>query len=139
MKMINWLLILILLSASNAEASEYLVNMATGQHARVAPNFTAKEFRCSHCGKSKTSGALLFRLELLRSELGNKKIYINSGYRCAVHNRQVKGAKNSQHMYGKAADVHVDGVSPSQVAMAAKRCGFTFIKTYKTWTHVDVR
>ena len=34
-----------------------------------------------------------------------KPIYINSGYRCEELNRLVGGAKSSQHMTGKAADI----------------------------------
>ena len=34
-----------------------------------------------------------------------KPIYVNSGYRCEELNRLVGGAKNSQHMTGKAADI----------------------------------
>ncbi len=34
-----------------------------------------------------------------------KPIYVNSGYRCEELNHLVGGAKNSQHMTGKAADI----------------------------------
>ena len=42
-------------------------------------------------------------LDVTRYFLG-KPIYITSGYRCPLLNKAVHGAKNSQHMQGKAAD-----------------------------------
>lgn len=123
---------------SNVFASEYFIELPAKEHARVAPNFTAKEFACHHCEVKKISGDLLYKLELLRKKLG-QPIIITSGYRCQTHNKSVGGAKKSQHMNGRAADIQVKGYSPKQVANAAREVGFTFIKTYKTWTHVDVR
>lgn len=38
-------------------------------------------------------------------ELWNSAIIVNSGYRCDALNKAVNGAKNSQHKYGKAADI----------------------------------
>lgn len=43
-------------------------------------------------------------LDPLRARYG-KPIYVNSGFRCATLNTIIGGAKNSQHMYGKAADI----------------------------------
>lgn len=39
------------------------------------------------------------------------EIYINSGYRCFELNEIVKGAKNSYHLYGLAADIRVDNTA----------------------------
>ena len=46
-------------------------------------------------------------LQPLRDFLG-KPVVISSGYRCAELNKAVGGVKNSQHMKGEAADIHVD-------------------------------
>lgn len=43
-------------------------------------------------------------LQPLRDELGFP-IDINSGYRCKRLNDSIKGAVNSDHLYGKAADI----------------------------------
>lgn len=43
-------------------------------------------------------------LEPLRKEYG-KPIYVTSGYRSEALNKAIKGAKNSQHMIGEAADI----------------------------------
>lgn len=43
-------------------------------------------------------------LDPIRALYG-KPIYVNSGFRSATLNKAVGGAKNSQHMEGKAADI----------------------------------
>ena len=126
-------------TAVSEVAKEYIINLPANQHARVSPHFTAKEFACSHCGKRKVDGKLLYKLELLRIELGGKKIRISSGYRCKIHNSKIHGAKRSQHLSGTAADIQVEEFTPAQVAKAAERAGFSFIKIYPRHTHVDVR
>jgi zinc D-Ala-D-Ala carboxypeptidase len=49
-------------------------------------------------------------LQPLRDLLGTP-VNINSGYRCPSLNKAIKGAKNSQHMTGQAADIvdHTNG------------------------------
>jgi zinc D-Ala-D-Ala carboxypeptidase len=80
--------------------------------AKNVKHFKVKEFACKHCGEIKIDINLLVKLEELRRAIGNKPIIINSGYRCKTHNTRVGGAKNSQHMYGKAVDIRVNGMSP---------------------------
>ena len=46
-------------------------------------------------------------LQPLRDFLG-KPVVISSGYRCAELNKAVGGVRNSQHMKGEAADIHVE-------------------------------
>lgn len=75
-----------------------------GRTGRISPHFTAKEFACPHCGVALVRPALLELLERVRSQSG-KPLRIVSGYRCPVHNAQVGGAADSQHMYGTAADI----------------------------------
>lgn len=43
-------------------------------------------------------------LEPARQKLG-KPITVNSGFRCQIHNRNVGGVANSQHLRGEAADI----------------------------------
>ena len=43
------------------------------------------------------------KIEPARLDVG--PIIINSGYRNEVYNRQVGGARNSQHLLGQAADI----------------------------------
>jgi len=51
-----------------------------------------------------------YLLDPLREAYG-KPIYISSGYRCPELNRAVKGASNSYHTTGLAADIYVKGAS----------------------------
>lgn len=44
-------------------------------------------------------------LQPIRDKYG-KSIIVGSGYRCKALNTTVKGASNSDHMYGCAADIH---------------------------------
>jgi uncharacterized protein YcbK (DUF882 family) len=77
----------------------------------------------------------------MRHLAGDKPIKITSGYRSPAYNATVKGAaKNSQHMYGKAADIFIQGLTPAQMAVLAQKAGFDFIKSdYPNRIHVDVR
>lgn len=48
----------------------------------------------------------VYVLEPLRKHMG-RPISISSGYRCPRVNTLVGGVKNSQHMYGQAADIRI--------------------------------
>lgn len=107
----------------------------------LSENFKVKEF-------ASTDGAdpifispqLIMVLQRIRSHF-NKPITINSGYRTHTRNKAVNGAKNSQHLYGTAADIVVSGVSPSDVANYAETilANTGGIGRYATFTHIDVR
>jgi uncharacterized protein YcbK (DUF882 family) len=107
--------------------------------AHATEHFKDKEFACHHCGAVKIDPQLPIMLEKLRAALGNAKITITSGYRCPKHNKDVGGARRSQHTLGKAADIKVEGHTPEEVGRMARKLGFGYVKVYKTWTHVDVR
>ena len=69
--------------------------------------FEAWEFACRcGCGADQISAALVARLEAARALWGSP-IYVTSGRRCAAHNASpdVKGAHNSRHLIGCAADL----------------------------------
>lgn len=73
--------------------------------------FNEKEFACRCCGqlppfaRENTEALVSQVLDPLRERYG-RPIYINSGYRCTKHNREVGGVTNSQHLIGEAADIH---------------------------------
>ena len=111
-----------------------------GNTVKLSNNFFLKEFECK-CGKCKKTivdKKLVNSLQLIRNHFG-KPVIINSGYRCAKHNSAVGGASNSQHTKGKAADIVIKGVAPSDVAAYAASIGIMGIGVYKTFTHVDTR
>lgn len=73
--------------------------------------FSEDEFRCKgeECGcghslpENGMDATLLILLEEVRSRLGSA-ITISSGYRCPIHNANVGGVIDSQHVQGCAAD-----------------------------------
>ena len=81
---------------------------------------------------------MLEKLEELRGWY-NAPIKINSGCRCAAHNKAIGGYKNSQHLYARAADIVVYGVDPEEVADYSEQMGVPGIGRYSTFTHLDSR
>lgn len=86
----------------------------------LTAHFSLSEFKSKDGAKTPASviphlKELAENLEVLRAAVGGKSITINSGYRSPAHNAAVGGAKNSQHVQGKAADIVVSGMTPSQV------------------------
>lgn len=108
---------------------------------KLSANFKVKEFACKDGSDSIIIDSdLVVVLQKIRDHFG-KAVTINSAYRNAAYNKKVGGASKSQHVYGKAADIVVSGVSPEKVAQYAeylmpKKGG---IGLYPSFTHVDVR
>ncbi|MGP8050559.1 MAG: YcbK family protein [Desulfobaccales bacterium] len=81
----------------------------------LSPNFSRQEFACHCCGKLPPdwlpgeTPPLVNALEQLRAAAGNQGVIIVSGFRCVRHNRAVGGEPDSQHLIGKAADIHLNG------------------------------
>ena len=115
--------------------------MSTINIISLSKHFTRNEFACNcGCGSNTVDYALLVILEKVREHFG-KPVTVNSGHRCAKYNALVGGAKNSQHVLGRAADIVVLGVSPQEVV---KYLLETYpdqygIGRYETFTHVDTR
>ena len=106
---------------------------------KVSPHFDYKEYSCKCCGETRINMELILALEELRIMV-NKPIIINSGYRCPKHNKEVGGVVNSQHTQGNAVDIRlISGISPYQLGNLAKKCGFTYVKYYANFIHIDVR
>ena len=122
-------------------------------------NFSDAEFACK-CGKTGNGYCggnnwvkqeLLEGLQALRNIInaerrreGQKEvgIVIVSGCRCEAHNKAVGGAKQSQHLYGTAADIYIPEYTPAQILEYIDRHRlFTGVGTYKgkNTVHVDVR
>lgn len=98
---------------------------------RLSPHFWIDEFRSRGNGRVKCHRELLRSLERARQEVG--PITIVSGYRDPDYNAFVGGARNSQHLYGTAADVRF-GLD------VATRTGFSGIGTCgDLCLHGDVR
>lgn len=108
---------------------------------RISPHFQVKEFACT--GGTDTifvSPVLVEVLEKVRVHFG-KPVIVSSGYRTEARNKSVGGAAYSQHKYGMAADVYINGVAPKVVAAYAETLlpESGGIGVYPTFTHIDVR
>ena len=114
----------------------------------LSKNFHVREFRCKD-GSDPIfiDDELVTLLQKIRDHFG-KAVNINSAFRTAAHNKNVKGATYSQHCYGKAADIRVQGVSVEAVADYAETLlkdtgGIGRYPAKKGrpagWVHVDVR
>jgi uncharacterized protein YcbK (DUF882 family) len=93
---------------------------------RLSPHFRLMEFECRCCGAVKLLPDLIELLEAIRSGFGRPMV-ITSGYRCAGHNRAVRGSKRSLHLLGRAADVRADMEEQMEIESLAKNMGFSEI------------
>lgn len=116
-------------------------NLTTDGEKNVSAHFKVKEFINAKYGNTgKIDDDLIEIVESLR-QLINKPIKItpNGGYRTAEQNRESGGADNSYHMKGMAADIQVEDMSPTKVAIYAAMVGARGVGVYDTFTHVDSR
>lgn len=79
-------------------------------------------------------------LERVRRALGDRPIFITSGYRSPDLNVAVRGSLNSAHLRGLAADIKVQGMAAREVCQAianhADMIGFHQLIHEGTWTHI---
>ena len=121
--------------------------MADGNR-RLAPDFKVRELRCKDGTDTvMVDEVLTVVLQCIREHFG-KAVTITSGYRTAAHNAKVGGAKSSQHLLGRAADIRVQGISVEDVAAYAESLmpdwggvGRYPVKAGRAtgWVHVDTR
>lgn len=108
---------------------------------KLSTNFRVKEFACTD-GSDPIfiDSDLVNVLQKIRTHFG-KSVTITSAYRTPGKNKDCGGETYSQHLYGKAADIKVNGIAPKKVSTYAE----TLLKntggigTYSTFTHIDVR
>ena len=123
-------------------------SLMTDGSRRLAPDFKVRELRCRDGSDTvMVDEALTVVLQCIREHFG-KPVVITSGYRTPAHNAKVGGAKSSQHLLGRAADIRVQGVSVEDVAAYAESLmpdwggvGRYLVKAGRTtgWVHVDTR
>ena len=116
---------------------------------QLTKNFKLSEFKCRD--GSVVPDELLDNVELLSKNLQvlrdyiGKPIRVISGYRSPKYNRRIGGARKSQHMQAKAADIKVSGMAPDEVRDAILHLieeGKMMqggVGRYRSFTHYDVR
>lgn len=117
---------------------------------KISPNFKRSEFACKcGCGYDTVDHELIEILEITRGRY-DTPIIITSGCRCITHNEKIQlesnpdyvsYSSNSQHLYGRAADIKIHGVDTSRVynfinRHAPNKLG---LGLYSSWVHVDTR
>lgn len=111
-------------------------------------HWTREEFRCQ-CGGKYCNGfpvepdqTLVELVDDVRHSFGAPG-HRSSGIRCQIHNSHQPGAAaNSKHLYGKALDFFVEGVSGAKLLATAKadpRTNYAYIIGNGPYVHVDVK
>ena len=118
---------------------------------KITKNFSKSEFECN-CGCEMPEDVfenikeLAVNLQYIREYL-NEPIKLTNAYRCVEHNKSkaVGGAKNSQHILGKAADIQIQTLTPNIVAdliedfIDKKYIAEGAVGRYHSFTHYDIR
>ena len=87
---------------------------------KLSANFTVAEFACKDGSDPVfVDSSLAALLQKIRDHFG-RPVVITSGYRTAAHNKSVGGAAYSQHLYGRAADIRVQGIPVEQLVAYAE-------------------
>lgn len=116
---------------------------------QLTKNFSLAEFACKDgtpvpAVLMANVEQLAEQLQILRDYLG-EPIHINSGYRTPAYNKRIGGARNSQHLLAKAADITTKSKTPKQLSaiieklIAQKILRFGGMGVYPGFVHVDVR
>lgn len=106
--------------------------------------FTREEFRCP-CGRCNGYPAepvekLIRAADRIRGIAG-KPAHVSSGVRCAAHNAELSGsASNSRHLYGRAMDFYIEGMTSTQLdALVGAQPEIAYhYKINDRYVHMDV-
>lgn len=125
------------------------VDTTTGTFWDEVEFFTRNEFRCpcKRCGgfPVEPEETMVFVVNEIRRRAGVPISIVDSGgsgIRCKEHNKEVGGVANSEHLYGRAADLH-SSLPPSKLKQIAEQVtaemipGKGGIGLYSWGVHVD--
>ncbi len=116
---------------------------------QLTTNFKLSEFNCKDGSETPEHlipniQELAENLQVLRDYLG-VPLTINSAYRSPAYNKKIGGAKFSQHIEGKAADISCAKYTPEQVHAAILKLiseGKMHnggLGIYNSFVHYDIR
>lgn len=95
---------------------------------KVCTHFKPEEFKCTcgHCTGYPTQMRVdeLRHIERIRTHY-NKPMVITSALRCDYQNKKVGGVKNSGHLFGRAVDFYMSGVTDTK---ANRKSAIAYIK-----------
>lgn len=72
-----------------------------------------------------------------------RPMIISSGYRCKALNTTVGGVKNSAHLYGRAADFVINGLTPADIIKSIIKSGVKYTQLIEEhsgsnhWVHIE--
>jgi len=110
----------------------------------LTEHYSRWEFKCkcNNCDFDTVDVDTLALLEEV-SEWCMVPVIVKSASRCATWNEMVGGAKTSQHLYGRAVDIRIEGKTPDEVAQFVDKLmpdsGGIGIYTDQNFTHIDTR
>lgn len=107
----------------------------------ISKHFSEEELSCKcGCGQLIINTELIGVLEFIRARF-MRPVIVYSANRCPAHNEACGGVADSQHLYGRAADIYVEGIPLDSIARAAEQAGADGIGVYRDdmFVHVDVR
>jgi uncharacterized protein YcbK (DUF882 family) len=126
-----------------------LVKVSGNLDRPISASFRVREFASHLPGRSdrivpfaRISPEVVGKLQRLRDRLG-RPITVTSAYRHPGLNRAVGGVRLSQHLTGRAADITVDGMAPTDlarqvVAVFGEQIGLG-VYHRQNFVHVDIR
>jgi hypothetical protein len=104
--------------------------------------FSLGEFACpcKRCGgfPAEPSQKLVRLADKVREHFG-APAHVSSGVRCQEHNAEVGGVANSRHLYGKAMDFRVEGLTAAQVLAYVRTLPIRYAYAIDgSYVHMDV-
>ena len=100
-------------------------------------NLEKKACQCG-CGLDNMSGALIQRIAEIE-QMTEMQLTLTSGARCEKYNAKVKGARNSAHLRGLAADIFcVSSKDRWTIITVATTVGINRIGIGDTFIHLDI-
>lgn len=117
---------------------------------QLTKNFNKSEFECKDGSLMPVEvlenvETLAIQLQYIRDSLNGRPMRITNAYRSPEHNKKVGGTKNSQHLYGNAADIQIKNMTPKAVYKILNKLmnrGEILqggLGLYKSFVHYDIR